>query len=419
MRTVAWCVLMAVFMISPSAWTGFSGIENSRITPTNVTEPLLVIDEISGGFGLSVVIRNTGTEEAYDVKWSAEIDSDGLMLFGTHREGVISSIAAGESSVITCLFFGVGPAKATVTAEDFTRTALCFFLGPFVPQCLMQKTREEAIPDDAVKMTPETDVFPPVLHSDAWEEPVPMEGPVNTAGAEDSPFITPDGSTFFFFFTPDVEVPPEKQLIDGATGIWWSKKESGIWGEPERIVLHYDVSLDGAPFVEDNTMWFASARSGNYGELDFYIAHMHDGTWTDVTNAGEQLNQEYDVGELHITADGTEMYCGRGDGDIYVLQKTADGWSEPMALPSPVNTPEYSEDQPFITSDGNELWFTGQSRLGYPGPAVFRSVKTENGSWSEPEEIISQFAGEPALDAQGNVYFVHHFFSGDMKMIEA
>ena len=68
MRTVAWCVLMAVFMISPSAWTGFSGIENSRITPTNVTEPLLVIDEISGGFGLSVVIRNTGTEEVYDVK---------------------------------------------------------------------------------------------------------------------------------------------------------------------------------------------------------------------------------------------------------------------------------------------------------------------------------------------------------------
>ncbi|HDN50737.1 MAG TPA: hypothetical protein ENG06_03070, partial [Thermoplasmatales archaeon] len=105
-------------------------------------------------------------------------------------------------------------------------------------------SRYEIIPDDAVKMTPETDVFPPVLHSDAWEEPVPMEGPVNTAGAEDSPFITPDGSTFFFFFTPDVKVPPEKQLIDGATGIWWSKKESGIWGEPERIVLHYDVSLD-------------------------------------------------------------------------------------------------------------------------------------------------------------------------------
>jgi hypothetical protein len=36
------------------------------------------------------------------------------------------------------------------------------------------KTREEAIPDDAVKMTPETDLFPPQLHSDEYEEPVPI-----------------------------------------------------------------------------------------------------------------------------------------------------------------------------------------------------------------------------------------------------
>ena len=47
-----------------------------------------------------------------------------------------------------------------------------------------------------------------------------MEGPVNTAGAEDSPFVTPDGQTLYFFFTPDVRVPAEQQLLDGVTGIW-------------------------------------------------------------------------------------------------------------------------------------------------------------------------------------------------------
>jgi hypothetical protein len=33
------------------------------------------------------------------------------------------------------------------------------------------RTRESVIPRDAAKMTPETDVFPPVLHSDEWMHP--------------------------------------------------------------------------------------------------------------------------------------------------------------------------------------------------------------------------------------------------------
>ena len=75
--------------------------------------------------------------------------------------------------------------------------------------------RESKISTDAVKMTPQTDYHPPILYSDEWEEPVPLPYPVNTAGAEDSPFIMPDGNTLYFFFTPDPAVPVEKQLIDG------------------------------------------------------------------------------------------------------------------------------------------------------------------------------------------------------------
>jgi hypothetical protein len=35
-----------------------------------------------------------------------------------------------------------------------------------------------------------------------------------------------------------------------------------------------------------------------------------------------------------------------------------------------------------------------------------------------PELIVSQFAGEPTLDEQGNLYFVHHF-TADGELIEA
>ena len=50
------------------------------------------------------------------------------------------------------------------------------------------------------------------------------------------------------------------------------------------------------------------------------------------------------------------------------------------------------------------------SRQGYPGPAIFSSIKPEDSSWGTIEEIISQFAGEPIFDKETNIYFVHHFF---------
>ena len=97
--------------------------------------------------------------------------------------------------------------------------------------------RESRIPSSQVKITPETDLHPPILHSDDYEQPVPMPYPINTAGAEDSGFIMPDGNIFYVWFTPDPRIPPEKQVIDGVTGIYVSKKVNGVWQKPKRVVL--------------------------------------------------------------------------------------------------------------------------------------------------------------------------------------
>ena len=286
-----------------------------------------------------------------------------------------------------------------------------------------QEDRLAIIPETAVKMSPATDLHTPVVHSSAWSQPVPLPGLVNTAGAEDSPFIVANGTWFFFFFTPDVKVPVEKQLIDGVTGIWWTRLVDGNWTSPEKIVLHDDVSLDGAEFVLGDTMWFGSVRAGNLGEIDVYTARYVDGRWTDVANAGSQLNVDYDIGEFHITSDGSTMYFHSGNWsqgenmDIWETHKSGSSWTTPVRIQG-VNT-NADEGFPYITPNGNELWFTKYSGLGYSGPAIFRSVKLPNGTWGAPEEIVSNFAGEPTLDAAGNIYFVHHYYSATNEMIEA
>ena len=252
--------------------------------------------------------------------------------------------------------------------------------------------RESKIPAYAVKMTPQTDSHPPILHSDEWEEPVPVPYPISTAGAEDSPFIMPNGDTLYFFFTPDPGIPVEKQLLDGVTGIYLSHKQNGVWGDAERVILQDSdkLSLDGCEFVQDNRMWFCSAREG-YTGLHWFTAEYSGGKWANWQNA--DFPPGYEVGELHFSADGTQVYFhsgragGKGGYDIWVSQNVNDQWSEPENV-SAVNSAE-TDGWPYLSQDGNQLWFL-RTYLG--SPALFRSQK-QGDEWQEPEMIISQFAG--------------------------
>ncbi len=278
--------------------------------------------------------------------------------------------------------------------------------------------RESKIPADATRVTPEADDHPPVLHFEGWEDPVPMPGPVNTAGAEDSPFVTPDGQEFYFFFTPDVRIPAEGQLDDGVTGIYRSKRMAGTWSEPQRIILNDDVSLDGCQFIREDTMWFCSVRTGGFREIDFYTAKRIDGQWTEWRNAGERLNVEIGIGEMHLSADGSSLYFhadkpeGKGGLDIWLSRFVEGEWQDPQPV-TPVNS-FADEGWPFLTQDGRGLWFT---RTWEGTPAIFRSIN--NGvDWQEPELIVSSFAGEPSLDIAENLYFTHHFYRNG-EMIEA
>ena len=170
-----------------------------------------------------------------------------------------------------------------------------------------------------------------MLYSDLWYEPVPMSSTINSRGREDSSFITPDGKDFYFFFTPDVSKEASLQLTDEVTGIYWSKSDDDDWTEPERVVLQErdKLSLDDCLFVQDNVIWFCSAREGNMREIDIYIAHLSDGKWTDWVNAGELLNVDYGLGELHIISDGNQIYFHpekAGGMDIWVTNKSDRVW---------------------------------------------------------------------------------------------
>jgi hypothetical protein len=281
--------------------------------------------------------------------------------------------------------------------------------------------REDKIPSTAIKSTPGDDFYPPILHSDQYNNPTSLSAGVNTAGGEDSPFVIPSGDTLYFFFTPDVSVPAEKQLLDGVTGIYQSKMQAnGTWSRAERIILQDSgkLSLDGAEFIQGNKMYFASVREG-YAGIHWFQADFINGVWSNWRNADEALKKgEYDTGELHISSDGQTLYYhsarsgGVGGLDIWYSNRVGDSWGQPINL-QVVNTAD-DEGWPALNPGGDELWFT---RTYFGSPAIFRS-RLVDGVWGGPELVLSQFAGEPSIDSDGNVYFVHHYYR-DMAMLEA
>ncbi len=180
------------------------------------------------------------------------------------------------------------------------------------PEDYPESDRLAALPADVRKVTPDTDLYPPILHSDEYEQPVPLSGAVNTSGGEDSPFILPDGETLYIFFTPDVRLPAEEQLFDGVTGIYVSRQSNGVWGEAERVWLEPPdiLSLDGAVAIQGDEMWFASVREGITG-MSMFTAEWLDGRWQNWQPVSSRLRDEIQIGEAHLYGDDLYFHSYR------------------------------------------------------------------------------------------------------------
>ncbi|MBT2563109.1 OmpA family protein [Pedobacter sp. ISL-68] len=114
------------------------------------------------------------------------------------------------------------------------------------------------------------------------------------------------------------------------------------------------------------------------------------GKWATAVPFKYNKVNEYGVGDPFISADGQSLYFssnmpgGKGGTDLYVSQKTDLGdWGLPVNLKE-VNT-EGNERSLFFGSDNN-FYFSSDGRVGMGGLDIFRS-KLVGGKISEPENL--------------------------------
>jgi len=162
------------------------------------------------------------------------------------------------------------------------------------------------------------------------------------------------------------------QIRNPVNGIWLSKRQGGVWQEPTLVWLQNPglLALNGCPFVQGDEMIFCTARQG-YSGLNWFRATYYDGEWRDWGLIA--FDSAMRVGELHIHGDTLYYHSDREGGagglDLWTATRAGNGdWRNPVNL-APVNTAS-DDSRPYVTPDGNELWFTRT----YEGtPAIFRS----------------------------------------------
>lgn len=143
------------------------------------------------------------------------------------------------------------------------------------------------------------------------------------------------------------------------------------WPEPGRLLVY-----------RNNNMLAGDICESVLGE---------DGNWSDATPMNRPVNSSYFEGSASMSADGQWLYFiserpeGLGRGDIYRSSWRGGSWSTPKPLGAPVNT---AEDEKFVHAhgDGRVVYFASKGHAGFGDYDMYRTEFVHEG-WSIPVNL--------------------------------
>ncbi|MGY3211258.1 OmpA family protein [Mucilaginibacter sp. HD30] len=163
------------------------------------------------------------------------------------------------------------------------------------------------------------DIYVVQKKGDDWDKPFNLGSPLNTAGWESQPSISPDGGTLYF-----VSNRPGGY---GGYDIWKSKLGAKGWGTPENLGPTINTPYnEQSPFIhpDDSTLYFCSDGWPGMGGQDLFVSRLSkDGKWQEPENLGYPINSHGNETGLSLTANGDYAFFssnkleGLGGFDIY------------------------------------------------------------------------------------------------------
>jgi OmpA-OmpF porin, OOP family len=189
----------------------------------------------------------------------------------------------------------------------------------------------------------------------SWSQPVSLSENINSIRREGACTISADGRHLIF-------------TVCGERGcdLYESRKTGNDWTAPKSLGPAINTpSWDAQPSLsaDGRELYFVSDRPGGQGGYDIWYSRLGENGWTKAINAGTSLNTPFDEISPYIHVNNKTLYVvsngypGFGGYDIYMVEKSENGWATPINLGKPLN--DHQDQYSFIVAnDGATAYYS-------------------------------------------------------------
>jgi tetratricopeptide (TPR) repeat protein len=218
--------------------------------------------------------------------------------------------------------------------------------------------------DNITADTIETEDGIEIITSFKFSEPKKFRKGINTPKHDAAIQLTQDGKKLYIFREGD---------------IWVTQKNDTGWTDPIEIednTKYFEPSI----FISANEQIkiISSEREGSYGGLDlFWSKKNENGQWEPFKNMGPKINTPFNEDSPFLSFNDSTLYFSStghnsmGDYDVFKSTLTDSGWTEPVNLGFPINSP--SNDIFYFTNDTEDkAYFSSDRTGGYGKMDIYR-----------------------------------------------
>lgn len=189
--------------------------------------------------------------------------------------------------------------------------------------------------------------------------------------------------------------------LNGKSEIRYSKLVENIWSNPKTILVDERYGYND-PFLspDEDLLYFISKRAldglGDLKDHDiWYVEKSFDG-WSDPINAGSNINSDKNEYYISFTKEGTMYFASnvnapknrRNDFDIYSSKYIDGEFQAPIVLDDSINTENYEADV-FIDPDESYIIFAATRPEGLGDGDLYISFKKPDGGWTKSKNMGS------------------------------